>query len=55
MRAYIGLSNINLAKPEDIYEVENVTIKLPRNDSFSTGVALIRVSHLEQNKENTKL
>ncbi|XP_043468131.1 kallikrein-8-like [Leptopilina heterotoma] len=43
MRAYIGLSNINLAKPDDIYEVENVTIKLPRNDSYSSGIALIRL------------
>lgn len=46
MKAFVGLSNVNLAKPEDIYDVENVTINFGKNGSYSTGIALIRVSKL---------
>ncbi|XP_051169194.1 uncharacterized protein LOC127286701 isoform X2 [Leptopilina boulardi] len=43
MIAYIGLSNINLPIPDDVFEVENVTIKFNGNNSYSDGLALIRL------------
>ena len=45
MKAYLGIKDINTAKSENIYDVENVWIKDDYNFETYGDIAVIKVSH----------